>query len=120
VIKRKNKRICFSHTTPNIPPKFISPTKSPESSTMTQEEIEEIFHQIGKVEKKMDGVENKMGEVENMMDENRKDMEKNMGENQDHMENMLELQNFMSFMILHALDEILPKEDIKRKQVIKI
>jgi hypothetical protein len=40
---------------------------------MTQKEREEIFHKIGKVEKKMD-------EVENRMDENMKEMENKMDE----------------------------------------
>jgi seryl-tRNA synthetase len=95
---------------PKVPPNVISPTKSLESSTMTQEEREEIVHHIGKVEKKMDRVENKTNEVVNKMDENRKEMEKKMDENREHMKNnMLQLQNSMSSMILHALDDRIPK-----------
>jgi hypothetical protein len=61
------------------------------------------------VEKKRDGMENKM-------DENRKEMEKKMDKNREHMEKkMLELKIFMSSMILDALDERLPKGDIKMK-----
>jgi hypothetical protein len=48
---------------PKFPPKVISQTKTSESLTMTQEEREETFHRIRKVEEKMDGVENKMDEV---------------------------------------------------------
>jgi hypothetical protein len=76
---------------PKMPPKFTSPNKPLESSTMTQEEREENFHHIGKVEKKIDEVENNMDEnrkeVENKMEVNRKYMENNMDENQEHMEN---------------------------------
>jgi hypothetical protein len=72
---------------PKVPPKFISPTKPLESSTMTQEERKEKFYQIGKVEKKID--EN-MKDMENNMDENRKEMEnsmeENMSENGEHVE----------------------------------
>jgi hypothetical protein len=57
---------------PKVPPKFTSPNKPPNISTMTQEEREEMFHRIGK--------------VENKMDENRKDMEMIMDENREHME----------------------------------
>lgn len=65
---------------PNAPLKFTSPTKPPKSSTMTQDEKDNVFYQIGKMEKKMDEVEKKM---------------------ENHMENkMLELQNFISSMIL--------------------
>ena len=46
---------------------FTSPSKPPESSTMTKEEREEIFQQIGKVEKKIDEVEKKMDDMENNM-----------------------------------------------------
>jgi hypothetical protein len=49
---------------PKVPPKFISPTKPPKSSTIIQEEKEEIFNHIGKVEKKTDGVKNDMDEME--------------------------------------------------------
>jgi hypothetical protein len=38
---------------PKAPPKLTSPNKPPESSTMTQEERDEFFHQIEKMEKKM-------------------------------------------------------------------
>jgi predicted phage-related endonuclease len=105
---------------PKVPPKVVSPTKPLESSTMTLEEREEIFHQIGKVENKMDGVENKMDEnmkeMEIKMDENMKEMENKMDENREHMEKkMLELQNSMSSIILRALDEGLPIGDIKMK-----
>jgi hypothetical protein len=78
--------------------KFV--IKRKKSSTMTQEEKKEFFYQIGKVEKKMD-------EVENKMDENKKEMEKHREKK------MLELQKSMSSMILHALDERVPKGDIK-------
>jgi hypothetical protein len=46
---------------PKFPPKFTSPNKPPDISTMTQEERENFF-KIGNVEKKMDEVENKMDE----------------------------------------------------------
>jgi uncharacterized membrane-anchored protein YhcB (DUF1043 family) len=69
------------------------------------------------VENKMDEnrkeMEKKMDEVENKMDENRKEMEK-------HMENMLELQNPMSSMILHALDENSLKEISNCKEIMKM
>ena len=80
VIKRKIGELLIFHMAPKVPPKFTSPNKPPESSTMTQEEREETFHQIGKVEKKMNDMENKM-------DENRKEMEKNMDYMENHMEN---------------------------------
>jgi hypothetical protein len=38
---------------PKGAPKITSPTKPPKSSTMTQEEREEIFHQMEQMEKKM-------------------------------------------------------------------
>jgi len=83
VIKRKNKRtIIFSHGSKVII-KFISPTKPPERSTMTEEEKYDFFYQIRKMEKKMD-------EEENKMDENMKGMENNMDENMKQMENNME------------------------------
>jgi hypothetical protein len=42
----KRGELLFSHMAPKVPPKFSSPTKPPKSSTMTQEERDEIFHQI--------------------------------------------------------------------------
>jgi hypothetical protein len=52
-----------------------------------------------------------MDELKNKMDENMKDMEKNINENWENVKNkILELQNSM---ILHDIDERLPKEDIK-------
>jgi hypothetical protein len=103
---------------PKAPPKFTSPNKPPEIPTMTQEERDEIFHQIEKMEKKMNENSAHMDVVENMMDENRKDMEKNMDENRKEMEKnmenkMLELKIFMYYVILHALDERLLIRDIK-------
>jgi hypothetical protein len=49
----------FFHMSPNFSSKFTSQTNPPESSTMSQEERHEMFHQIEKVEKNM---ENKMNQ----------------------------------------------------------
>jgi len=65
-----------------------------------------------------DQIKNKNDEMEKNMDKNKNDMNNKMDENRKemkkHMEKkMLELKISMSSMILHALDERLPKEDIK-------
>jgi hypothetical protein len=51
---------------PKAPPKFTSLSKPPEISTMTQDEIQEIYHEM---EKKV--TENK-GQMEHKMDETMK------------------------------------------------
>jgi hypothetical protein len=48
VKKRGKRELLFSHMAPKDPPKFTSPTKPPQSSTMTQDEIQEIYHQMEK------------------------------------------------------------------------
>jgi uncharacterized protein YwgA len=83
---------------PNVPPKVTSPSKPLEILAMTQEEKDKNFHQIEKVEKKMnekwEHMEKKMNEngvhMENNMDENSYQMERKMNENQEHMENKME------------------------------
>jgi hypothetical protein len=42
---------------PKAPPKFTSPAKPPKISTMTQDEIDEIYHEM---EKRIIEMENKM------------------------------------------------------------
>jgi glutamyl-tRNA reductase len=114
---------------PKVPPKVTSPNKPPESSIMTQEEKDDFFHQIGKMEKKMnenmEHMEKKMNEnsahMENKMDENRYQMERKMNENQEHVENkMEELKKSMYDTLLHTLDERLPKGDKKCKEIMKM
>ena len=104
---------------PKAPPKFTSPAKPPESSTMTRDEIEEIYHQMEKritenreqMEKKI--IENKE-EIKRNMDENKNHIKKKMGENKEEKQNsMKEMKTSMSSMIFQALDERLLKGDIK-------
>ena len=85
---------------PKDPPKFTSPNKPPKIPTMTQEERDEIFHQIEKMEKKMNG--------------NSLDMDNEMNENLEHVEKkMEEWKHFMYDVLLHTLDDRLPKGDNK-------
>jgi hypothetical protein len=51
LIKRKRGVLIFFHMAPKGAPKFTSPTKPPKISTMTEEEREEIFHQMEQLEK---------------------------------------------------------------------
>jgi tetrahydromethanopterin S-methyltransferase subunit B len=70
---------------PKGAPKFTSPTKPPESSTMTEEEREEIFHQMEQLEKKMnENREQMVNNMEKKMDENREQMEMNMDEKMEY------------------------------------
>jgi hypothetical protein len=123
---------------PKAPPKFTSPAKPPETSTMTQDEIQEIYHQMEKritenrkqMEHKMDEtIKINMVEMENNMDkkmnENSAHMEYKLDKKMDDMKNkmdenkeeiqktMKELQNYLSSMIFHVLDERISKGDIK-------
>jgi hypothetical protein len=79
---------------PKGPPNISSPTKPSESSTMTQEEREDIFHQMEHMKKmmgeNMEQMENKMGiwnrwkrrwvkiwnQMENKMDKNMEEIKK--------------------------------------------
>jgi hypothetical protein len=57
---------------PKAPPKFTSPAKPPKISTMTQDEIDEIYHEM---EKRITEMENKM---DKKMNENKNEMKINM------------------------------------------
>jgi hypothetical protein len=112
-------------------PKFTSPNKPTKIFSITHEENEEIHNNLSKLEDKLNGlsvrlitsvelvnIQRKIQDMKNKMDENQEHMERKMenkmDENREHMEKkMLELQNSMSSMILHALDERLPIGNIK-------
>jgi len=82
-----------------------------ESSIVTQEKREDIFHQLKKLENQVNELsvnsitsnelmENKMDHMENNMDENKVQMEKKMDENKVQIEKKLEeLQKSMSTII---------------------
>jgi hypothetical protein len=55
---------------PKDPPKFTSPNKPPERSTMTQDEIQEIYHQM---EKRI--IENKE-QMENKITKNKEEVKR--------------------------------------------
>jgi hypothetical protein len=115
---------------PKYPPKFTSPSKPPESSTMNQYEINEIYcereKRITEMKNKMD---NKMNEknnemkrnkeemennIDKKMEENKNDMKKKMDENKEEIQKcMKELKNSMSSLIIQNLYEKIPKGDIK-------
>jgi hypothetical protein len=85
-------------------PKFTSPIKPLESSTMTREEREDIFHHLDKFENQFNELSVKSITSNKLMENNMEHMEKNMDENRVQMEkNMDELKNSMS-TIIQTLD----------------
>jgi hypothetical protein len=81
---------------PKDPPKFTSPIKPLENSTMTQDEIDEIYFLMEKrIIVNREQMEHKMDEtMKRNMDEMEKNMDKNMYENKNEMKiNMDETKN---------------------------
>jgi hypothetical protein len=79
--------------------------------SITSDELVKSQRKIQEMEKKMDEMENNM---DKKMEENKNDMKNKMDENKEEIQkSMKELQNSMSSMIFHDLDERLPKGDIK-------
>jgi seryl-tRNA synthetase len=97
-------------------PKFNLQTKPLESSTMIQEEREEIFHQLDKLENQFNELSVKSITCNELMEKKMEHMENNMDENRVQIEKkMEELQNSMS-TILQTLDGRLSKSDIVTKE----
>ena len=74
------------------PPKFTSPTKPPQISTKTRDEIKEIYHHMEKkIIKNREQMENKMDEnMKRNMAEIENKMDKNMNENQNGMKKKMD------------------------------
>jgi hypothetical protein len=105
---------------PKVPPKN---TSTPHKNTsMTSEENEDFKNRLTQLQNQVDEMSSSMlkhvhlthshQHMENKMEEHRYQMEIKMNENREHMENkMEELKKSMSEMLLHTLDDKLPKGD---------
>jgi hypothetical protein len=94
------------------PKKVTTLIKPPKVSSMTQEENEDIHNTLSKLEEQLSELSDKSN---NWVNSQRKiqEIERNMKENKEEIQNsMKEMQNSMS-SICQALDERLPKGDIK-------
>jgi len=68
------------------------------------------------ITKNKEKMKRNMDEMENKMDEKNTNMKNKMDENKEEIQKIMkELQNSLSSMIFHALDERIPKRDIKMK-----
>jgi hypothetical protein len=90
-------------------------------STMTQDEIQHIYHHMEKkITENKEQMEKKIiinkEEMKINMEQMENNMDKRMDENKEEIQkSMKELQTSSYFVIFHASDERLPKGDIKMK-----